>query len=119
MSSRTEVPGLCAGSLPSTRSSQETQTHPSSHRGRKGSRSPGVEVGRAGAAWALGAGLGQVALLWGARRKRRTGRAGAGPGAQVGGETVTSDRLGRLGVSQVSRLGGDRTRPATGPSESR
>lgn len=67
----------------------------------------------------LGAGLGQVALLWGARRKRRTGRAGAGPGAQVGGETVTSDRLGRLGVLQVSRLGGDRTRPATGPSESR
>lgn len=56
MSSRTEVPGLCAGSLPSTRSSQETRTHPSSHRGRRGSRSPGVEVGRAGAAWALGSG---------------------------------------------------------------
>lgn len=117
MSSRTEVPGLCAGSLPSTRSSQETRTHPSSHRGAERLPQPGGGGGQGRRG--LGAGLGQVALLWGARRKRRTGRAGAGPGAQVGGETVTSDRLGRLGVSQVSRLGGDRTRPATGPSESR
>ena len=48
--------------------------------------------------WRLSAGR------WGAARKPRgrklrTGRAGGRrPGAQVGGETMTSDRLGRLGV---------------------